>query len=67
MPGRVAAGKDRRVRGQCEKRLFSRSPKPVFGAYRTAGTGRVVPHGFQQGRPYRAALDVTLPEREPAH
>jgi Ca-activated chloride channel family protein len=47
--------------------VWAERPLVVHARYRTPGRGRVVLRGFQQGRPYEQALDVTLPAAQPAH
>ncbi len=47
--------------------VWAERPLVVHARYRTPGTGRVVLRGWQAGRPYRAELPVTLPERAEAH
>ncbi|HXJ34431.1 MAG TPA: VIT and VWA domain-containing protein [Candidatus Eisenbacteria bacterium] len=47
--------------------VWAERPLVVHARYRTAGHGRVVLRGFQQGRAYEQALDVTLPAAEPEH
>lgn len=44
--------------------LWAERPLVIHARYRRAGTGQVVLKGFQQGRPYRQVLPVTLPEGE---
>ncbi|MEW6270196.1 MAG: VIT and VWA domain-containing protein, partial [Thermodesulfobacteriota bacterium] len=44
--------------------LWAERPLVVHARYRGAGTGQVVLTGFRQGRPYRQAIPVTLPERD---
>jgi Ca-activated chloride channel homolog len=43
--------------------VWDRRPLIVHARYRRAGRGQVILSGFRQGRPYRQALDVTLPDR----
>jgi Ca-activated chloride channel family protein len=47
--------------------VWAERPLVIHARYRKPGTGTVVLHGFQQGRPYEQRLAVTLPERETAH
>jgi len=47
--------------------VWAERPLVIHARYRSAGTGQVVLTGFQQGRPYRQVLPVTLPERDPAN
>ncbi len=47
--------------------VWAERPLVVHARYRTPGHGRVVLRGFQQGRAYEQALDVTLPATEPEH
>jgi hypothetical protein len=41
--------------------VWAERPLVIHARYRGAGDGRVVLRGFQGGRPYEQALDVTLP------
>ena len=43
--------------------VWAQRPLIIQARYRRPGRGRVVLHGFRQGRPYEQALDVTLPEQ----
>ena len=47
--------------------VWAERPLVIQARYRSAGTGQVVLTGFQQGRPYRQVIPVTLPEREQAN
>ncbi len=47
--------------------LWAQKPLVVHARYRRPGRGRVILHGYRQGRPYRQELEVYLPEREPHH
>jgi Ca-activated chloride channel family protein len=47
--------------------VWAERPLVLQARYRRAGRGRVVLRGFQGGRPYEQALDVTLPERAGAN
>jgi Ca-activated chloride channel family protein len=47
--------------------VWAERPLVVHARYRTPGHGRVVLRGFQQGKPYAQALDVTLPATAPEH
>ncbi len=47
--------------------VWAEKPLVVHGRYRTPGQGRVILTGFQQGRPYRQEVAVTLPAVEPAN
>src|SRR3989442_10690335 len=42
--------------------VWDRRPLIVHARYRTPGAGQVVLRGFRQGKPYKQAIDVTLPE-----
>ena len=43
--------------------VWAERPLIIHGRYHTAGQGRVVLRGYQQGAPYEQALEITLPER----
>jgi len=45
--------------------LWAERPLVIHARYRRPGRGRVVLHGFRQGKPHRQALEVDLPAREP--
>jgi Ca-activated chloride channel family protein len=45
--------------------VWAERPLVIHARYRKPGRGRVVLHGFRQGKPYRQALEVDLPAREP--
>jgi Ca-activated chloride channel family protein len=47
--------------------VWAERPLVVHARYRRAGTGQVVLTGFRQGEPYRQAMTVLLPEREPSN
>jgi Ca-activated chloride channel family protein len=47
--------------------VWAERPLVIHARYRGAGHGRVVLRGFQGGRPYEQALDVTLPARHAAN
>lgn len=47
--------------------LWAQKPLVVHARYRRPGRGKVILHGYRQGRPYRQELEVDLPEREPHH
>lgn len=47
--------------------VWAERPLVIQARYRRAGTGKVVLTGYQQGRPYRQELAVTLPEQETGH
>lgn len=47
--------------------VWAERPLVIHARYRNAGTGQLVLTGFQQGRPYRQVLPVTLPERDAAN
>jgi len=47
--------------------VWAERPLVIHARYRSAGTGQVVLTGYQQGRPYRQVIPVTLPEREQAN
>src|SRR6185503_2735353 len=47
--------------------VWAQRPLIIQARYRRPGRGRVVLHGFRQGRPYEQALDVTLPEQAAEH
>jgi Ca-activated chloride channel family protein len=47
--------------------VWADRPLVIHARYRGAGRGRVVLRGFQGGRPYEQALDVTLPARHAAN
>jgi Ca-activated chloride channel family protein len=47
--------------------VWAERPLIVHARYRRPGRGTMVLHGFRAGRPYREAVDVTLPEAEPGH
>jgi Ca-activated chloride channel family protein len=47
--------------------VWAERPLVIHARYRTPGAGRVVLRGYQQGRPYRQELAVTLPAREDSH
>ncbi len=44
--------------------VWAEKPLVVHARYREPGRGRVIVHGYRQGRPYREELPVTLPEHE---
>lgn len=47
--------------------LWAHRPLIVHARYGESGEGRVVLRGFRQGRPWKRALEVELPERAPAN
>jgi Ca-activated chloride channel family protein len=47
--------------------VWAQRPLVIQARYRRPGHGRLVLHGFRQGRPYEQALDVTLPEQATEH
>jgi len=47
--------------------VWAQRPLIIQARYRRPGRGRVVLHGFRQGRSYEQALDVTLPEQAAEH
>ncbi len=47
--------------------LWAQRPLIVHARYRKPGAGRVILHGYRQGKPYRQILDVVLPAQETSH
>lgn len=44
--------------------VWAQKPLFITGRYDNPGSGRVVLHGYSQGKPYEQKLKVTLPEHE---
>jgi Ca-activated chloride channel family protein len=47
--------------------VWDERPLIVHARYGRPGKGSVVLHGYREGRPYREALEVTLPDGAPEH
>jgi Ca-activated chloride channel family protein len=47
--------------------VWAERPLVVHARYRGPGRGRVIASGFRGGEPYREAIELALPAREPRH